>query len=79
MEQHPPSSPEVDRVEADLEILGDGRVALPVGSPQEDPGTQDQLLRGQVSLEEGLQRLALVVGQFDRQGFGATHDPLCGW
>jgi hypothetical protein len=32
-----------------------------------------------VALDEGQQRLALLVGQFDRPGFGATHDPLCGW
>jgi hypothetical protein len=29
-----------------------------------------------VSPEEGLERLALLVGQFDDQGFGATHDRL---
>ena len=77
-EQHPPSSPEVDRVGADLEGLGDGGVTLTVGGSQDNPGAQDQLLGGQVALEEGLQRLALFVGEFDRQGFGATHDPPCG-
>ena len=79
LEQHPALPPEADRVEADPEILGDGGVAPAIGGLEDDPGAQDQLLRGQVSLEEGLQRLALLGGQFDRPGFGATHDRLCGW
>ena len=76
MEERPAFSPEADRVAADLQGVGDGRVALAVVGPQEDPGAEDQLLRGRVSPEEGLERLALLVGQFDHQGFGATHDRL---
>ena len=76
LEERPAFSPEADRVAADLQGVGDGGVALAVGGPQEDPGAEDQLLRGRVLPEEGLQRLALLVGQFDHQGFGATHDRL---
>ncbi len=76
LEQHPALPPESDHVEADLQFLGDGGVALTVGGAQDDPGAQDQLLGGEVTLDEGQQRLALLVGQFDRQRFGATHDPL---
>jgi hypothetical protein len=77
LEEGPALPPEADCIESDLEGLGDGGVALTIGRPQDDAGAQDQLLRGQVSLEENLQRLALLVGQFDRQRLGATHNRLC--
>jgi hypothetical protein len=78
LEERPASPPEAYHVAADPKGVGDGGVALPVGGLQDDPGSEDQLLRGRVSPDEGLEGLALLVGQFDRPGIGATHDRLRG-
>jgi hypothetical protein len=76
LQEHPTFAPGAHRVEGDLMGLRDGRVALPVGGEQDHLGPQDQLLGSRVPPDEALEGLALLVGQFDGQRFGATHDRL---
>jgi hypothetical protein len=74
LQEHPAFAPDPHHVEGDLMRRRDGRIAQPVGGVQDDLGPQDQLLGGRVPPDEALEGLALLVGQFDGQGFGATHD-----
>jgi hypothetical protein len=76
LQERPALAPGSHHVEGDLMRRRDGRVALAVSGVQNDLGPQDQLLGRRVPPAETLEALALLVGQFDGQRFGATHDRL---
>ena len=76
LKEPPAFPPESDRVEADLERVGDSRIAQPVRGVQDDLSPQDHLLRSGVSTDKGLEGGALRVSQFDGRRLGATHDRL---
>jgi hypothetical protein len=76
LQEHPAFAPGSDHVESDLMHRRDGRVAQPISGVQDDLGSQGQLLGGRVLSAEAQEGLALLVGQFDSQGFGASHDRL---
>jgi len=76
LQEHPALTPGPHHIEGQLKFRGDRRVALPVSGVQDDLGPQDQLLGSRVPADEALEGLALLVGQFDSQGFGAAHDRL---
>jgi hypothetical protein len=73
LKEEPAFPPESNHVEADLMRVREVPVAPPLGSFQDDLGPQDQLLRGGVSPDQGVEGVSLLVSQFDGQGFGATH------
>ena len=78
LEHLPAGTPVLHQIAGHLEGPGDLGITATVGGGQEDLGTAGQLLRGGVPPDQGVKGVALLVGQFDGQGLGATHERLRG-
>ena len=78
LEHLPAGTPVLDQIASYLKGSGDLGITASVGGGQEDLGAAGQLLRGGVAADQGVQGVTLLVGQFDGQGLGATHEQLRG-
>lgn len=74
LEEHPAFPPKPDRLQTDVTRAGDGQVTPTRGGIQDDLSTHDGLLGGRVLSDQRLQGDALIIGQHDGHGLGATHD-----
>jgi hypothetical protein len=78
-EADPAVAPEPGRHGGRAQLAGDPGVIQAVIGGQDDPGAEDELLRGRMPPGERLQRLPLGVGQGHGGGPGTGHDLLRGW
>ena len=76
LEHLPAGTPVLHQIAGHLKGPRDLGITAPVSGSQEHPSAEGQLLRGGVPPDQVVQGVALLVGQFDGQGLGATHERL---
>jgi hypothetical protein len=76
LEDLPAGAPVRHQLATGLKRPRDLGVAATFGGGEEDLASEGQLLRCGVPPDQGVQGVALLVGQFDGHGLRATHDRL---